>query len=1248
MMRNAIKRLLAISCVVALLMTTQGITVLAEDIQAEEEIILSEAGESEEAEESIQESIEEDSVPESVDPEPRVNMDVFIVEDIVEEEVNQNLQDQVVGDGDIRVGPGVTATYDEATGAVEFYSNDGTLDQYWSYSFSGEIKSIKVASGRVYLPPDSSYIFATTGSLTSLDLSGFDTSYVVRMDYMFYGCSSLTSLDLSSFDTSNVTNMDFMFCGCSRLESLDLGLFYTPNVASMDYMFDSCDSLKYLDLSTFDTSKVTDMTHMFFGCSSLTTLDLSSFDTTNVESMSGMFNSCVNMTSLDLSSFDTRYVTDMCGMFASCSSLAFLDLGSFDTRHVTDMSGMFSNCASLPTLDLGNISTLNVTNMDSLFYACSSLTSLDLSGFNTSRVENTEHMFQGCSNLTSLNLSSFNTLNVTSMTSMFYDCRSLASLDLSSFDTSNITSMENTFYGCSSLTSLDLSGFDTSYVVRMDHMFNGCSSLTSLDLSSFDTSNVESMVAMFYGCSGLMSLDLSSFDMSNMPLIGGMFYGCSNLQKLKTPKNNVENPELPNVMYDSDGKEYTQLPTTTKSITLTSSIGMKDISNASVECISFSYIYSGAPCTPELTVKVDGLTLKKDTDYTVEYVNNINHGTATIIIRGMGTYTGYRTETFVINPKDISNASVGGVGLAYGYSGKAYTPELTVKVDGLTLKKDTDYMVEYVNNVNVGTATIIIRGIGNYTGYRMENFKIVENDISEAYVEGVEGLFFVYSGMPCTPALTVKVDGVTLKKDQDYTVEYVNNVNVGTATITITGIGNYAGYRTETFEIKPKAISNASVGGVSPFFVYSGMPCTPALTVKVDGVTLKKDTDYTVKYVNNKNIGTANIIIQGIGNYTGYRIETFEIEPKDISNASVGGISLSYGYSGKAYTPALTVKVDGVTLKKDTDYTVKYVNNKNIGTANIIIQGIGNYTGYRIKTFEIVDCVSSLVSGKTYQLIPKNNSKTAVCSFSGKMVNNTRIYITDRSSSEAMKFKAIQNADGTWKFINAKCELALAVQQNSNEVGKGLVLYDQTTRIAQNWKLSKKSDNSFAIINAVSGLSIAMSDESAVKGTTLSMAKTASVGLQRFYIAETSAISAPYDGTKSVRASKDKNFGLNIASSSKDDNANVNLNTYSNTNAKKFKIMYSGGGYYRLVNVNSGLCLTVKGNTSADGANVIQSKWAAQSGQRWKITKNSDGTVTLTNALGTVLHLTGNKTANGTNIVAKNASTSSAQKWYLQ
>ena len=59
-------------------------------------------------------------------------------------------------------------------------------------------------------------------------------------------------------------------------------------------------------------------------------------------------------------------------------------------------------------------------------------------------------------------------------------------------------------------------------------------------------------------------------------------------------------------------------------------------------------------------------------------------------------------------------------------------------------------------------------------------------------------------------------------------------------------------------------------------------------------------------------------------------------------------------------------------------------------------------------------------------------------------------------------------------------------------------------------------------------------------------------------------------------------------------------------------------------------------------------RWAGESGQRWKFKKNSDGSVTLTNALGTALHLNGNKTANGTNVIAKTAAATTAQRWYLQ
>ena len=385
------------------------------------------------------------------------------------------------------------------------------------------------------------------------------------------------------------------------------------------------------------------------------------------------------------------------------------------------------------------------------------------------------------------------------------------------------------------------------------------------------------------------------------------------------------------------------------------------------------------------------------------------------------------------------------------------------------------------------------------------------------------------------------------------------------------------------------------------------------------------------------------------GNENEGDIETPEIEIKprtDISKASVSGVSLSYGYSGKAYMPALTVTVSSKTLTEGKDYSVKYENNVNPGTAKITITGKGNYRGTRIKTFEIVDCVSSLVSGKTYQLIPKNNSKTAVCSYSGRMVNNTKVYITDRSSSEAMRFVAEKNSDGTWKFINAKCELALAVQQNSSEAGKGLVLYRQTDRKAQNWKLVRKSDNSFAVINAVTGLSVAMSDISAVKGTTLSMAETASSGLQRFYIAETAPVDNRYDGVYAIKASANKNYALNISASSRDEGANVNLYRYSGSSAERFEAFYSGAGFYRLINVNSGLAVSVKGNTKANGANVVQSSWAAESGQRWKITENPDGTVTFTNALGTVLHLVSNSTKNNSNIVAKTAANTKAQRWY--
>lgn len=118
-------------------------------------------------------------------------------------------------------------------------------------------------------------MFSDCFSLTSLDLSGFDTSQVEDMSDMFAECNSLTSLDLSGFDTSQVTSMARMFYECSRLASLDLSGFDTSQVTYMNNMFSTCSALKALDLSGFDTSEVTEMRNMFYFCRSLRLLKIS-------------------------------------------------------------------------------------------------------------------------------------------------------------------------------------------------------------------------------------------------------------------------------------------------------------------------------------------------------------------------------------------------------------------------------------------------------------------------------------------------------------------------------------------------------------------------------------------------------------------------------------------------------------------------------------------------------------------------------------------------------------------------------------------------------------------------------------------------------------------------------------------------------------------------------------------------------------------------------------------------------------
>ena len=136
---------------------------------------------------------------------------------------------------------------------------------------------------------------------------------------------------------------------------------------------------------------------------------------------------------------------------------------------------------------------------------------------------------------------------------------------------------------------------------------------------------------------------------------------------------------------------------------------------------------------------------------------------------------------------------------------------------------------------------------------------------------------YAYDGKAKKPGVTVKLNGKTLKNGTDYTVSYSNNTKVGTATVKITGKGNYTGSVSKTYSIKNN-FKKATVSGISTK-AFTGKNITQNITVKYNDKTLKKGTDYTVSHSNNKKIGTATVKITGKGSYTGTITKTFKINP---------------------------------------------------------------------------------------------------------------------------------------------------------------------------------------------------------------------------------------------------------------------------------------------------------------------------------------------------------------------------------
>ncbi len=388
------------------------------------------------------------------------------------------------------------------------------------------------------------------------------------------------------------------------------------------------------------------------------------------------------------------------------------------------------------------------------------------------------------------------------------------------------------------------------------------------------------------------------------------------------------------------------------------------------------YMYTGMPIKPEVRVYDSDRRLRKGQDYTVGYKNNLRANDAsdarkapTVTVRGKGNYTGTETATFKIQPVNLNDSSILAEDICTSYTGKAQKKIPVLTCHNKKLSNNKDFTVSYPSAAPdaykaAGTYDILLTAKqgGNYTGTRTVKLTITDSIlISRAKVEKIPAQ--PYTGAAVEPGLNVTCNKIPLTKDRDYTAVYTSNTDVGTAAVTITGIGSYAGTKTVTFKITGISLNKASVTGIENK-IYSGTAHKQNLKVVSGNKTLAEGTDYEAFYTNNINAGKATVTIKGINLYAGSIKKTFRIAPCDIGtdteNLLAGldaAVTEKYVKGGSRPHPQLTYA--GRKLTEGKDYTITYRNNRAAASAearnapSFTIRGKGNFKGTLTRKFSI-------------------------------------------------------------------------------------------------------------------------------------------------------------------------------------------------------------------------------------------------------------------------------------------------------
>lgn len=161
--------------------------------------------------------------------------------------------------------------------------------------------------------------------------------------------------------------------------------------------------------------------------------------------------------------------------------------------------------------------------------------------------------------------------------------------------------------------------------------------------------------------------------------------------------------------------------------------------------------------------------------------------------------------TFTVEPREIEAKDVA-FDKELTYTGNELTQTVTVTVNGKTLTVGKDYTVSGLTGTEPGSYPVTVTGTGNYTGKVTKSFTISKAQISSAAITYDAGPYG-YTGKEWKPEVAVSFNDAALTADTDYTVSYENNINAGTATVTVTGKGNFTGTASKTFTINKAGLT---------------------------------------------------------------------------------------------------------------------------------------------------------------------------------------------------------------------------------------------------------------------------------------------------------------------------------------------------------------------------------------------------------------------------------------------------------